>query len=541
MVSTTPWDSYLIHNKIWTYPQDVIIGPTLFKIPAEEVFFFIIQTFNTSLLYLIISKPTFHAVYLRGQRLIYDGRRLRLWRWLGTMALIAIFVIGVVLVQRRAEGLYMGLILVWASPFVLLLWTLAHQLILELPLSNTLVPITLPTLYLWMVDTLALRRGTWVIEAGTKVGIHLWEGLELEEAVFFLVTNVLIVFGLIAFDNALAVLEAFPSLFPSLPALPSPALLVKALLTPTKAYDDDRIEGLQQALVRLRLKSRSFYLASGVFQGRLRIDLVLLYSFCRVADDLVDDAASPSEARDWITKLVRYLDMSYAEKPASVSEYVSATFPHFAQPALLLLPTAYLTPKPLYDLLKGFEMDLNFASSDHPFPIDDEATLMTYGSRVAGTVAELCIELVYHHTTATTTANQISQITHAGGRMGIALQYINIARDIAVDAANARVYVPTTWLKEQASEPERVIENPSGLVVETMRQRLLDSAMHIYRGSRGAIDQLPAEARAPMRVAVESYVEIGRVLTKPGYKIKAGRATVPKLRRLRVAWKALNI
>lgn len=541
VVSTTPWDSYLIHNRIWTYPQDVIIGPTLFKIPAEEVFFFVIQTFNTSLLYLIISKPTFHPVYLRGERLIYDGRRLRLWRWLGTMALIAIFLVGVVLVQRRAEGLYMGLILVWASPFVLLLWTLAHQLILELPLSNTLVPIALPTLYLWMVDTLALRRGTWVIEAGTKVGIHLWEGLELEEALFFLVTNVLIVFGLIAFDNALAVLEAFPSLFPSLPALPSPALLVKALLISTKAYDDDRIEGLQQALVRLRLKSRSFYLASGVFQGRLRIDLVLLYSFCRVADDLVDDAATPDEARDWITKLTRYLDMSYAEKPASVSEYVLVTFPHFAQPALLLLPTAYLTPKPLYDLLKGFEMDLNFTSSDNAFPIDDEATLMTYGSRVAGTVAELCIELVYHHTTATTTASQVSRITYAGGRMGIALQYINIARDIAVDAANARVYIPTTWLKDQASGPERVIENSSGLIVEAMRQRLLDSAMHIYGGSRGAIDQLPVEARSPMRVAVESYVEIGRVLRKPGYKIKAGRATVPKLRRLRVAWKALNI
>ena len=457
------------------------------------------------------------------------------------MSFVAIFVVGAVLVQRRAEGLYMGLILVWASPFVLLLWTLAHQLIIELPLSNTLVPITLPTLYLWIVDTLALRRGTWVIETGTKIGIHLWEGLEVEEAVFFLVTNVLIVFGLIAFDNALAILQTFPSLFPVLPTLPSPALLVKALLTSTKAYDDDRIEGLQQALIRLRQKSRSFYLASGVFQGRLRMDLVLLYSFCRVADDLVDEAASPNEARDWISKLVRYLDMSYGEKPASVSEYVSVTFPPFARPALLLLPTAYLTPKPLYDLLKGFEMDLNFTSSDHPFPIDDEAILMTYGSRVAGTVAELCIELVYHHTTTTTTANQISRVKYAGGQMGIALQYINIARDIAVDAANARVYIPTTWLKDHALTPERVLKNPSGLIVETMRQRLLDSAMHIYGGSRGAIDQLPVEARGPMRVAVESYVEIGRLLRKPGYKMKAGRATVPKLRRLRVAWKALNI
>ena len=89
-------------------------------------------------------------------------------------------------------------------------------------------------------------------------------------------TNVLVVFGLIAFDNALAVLQAFPSLFPSLSPRPSPILLIRALLIPTRRYDLGRIAGMQQALARLRAKSRSFYLASSVFEGRLRIDLVLL-------------------------------------------------------------------------------------------------------------------------------------------------------------------------------------------------------------------------------------------------------------------------
>ena len=49
-----------------------------------------------------------------------------------------------------------------------------------LPLSSTLIPVLLPTLYLWIVDTLALKRGTWVIESGTKLGWHLWDGLEIE-------------------------------------------------------------------------------------------------------------------------------------------------------------------------------------------------------------------------------------------------------------------------------------------------------------------------------------------------------------------------
>ena len=120
--STTPWDSYLIHTRIWTYPPNAIIGPTLFRIPAEEVFFFVIQTYNTSLLYLLLSKPTFHPIYLRGKKLLNDGSRLRQWRWLGILAIIGGICSGVGLILKKGEGLYMGLILAWAGPFVLLLW-----------------------------------------------------------------------------------------------------------------------------------------------------------------------------------------------------------------------------------------------------------------------------------------------------------------------------------------------------------------------------------------------------------------------------------
>ena len=76
--------------------------------------------------------------------------------------------------------------LVWlndsfVSPWTLIcLRTLAYQFIMGLPFSSTLIPIVCPTLYLWIVDTLALKRGTWVIESGTKLGWHLWDGLEIE-------------------------------------------------------------------------------------------------------------------------------------------------------------------------------------------------------------------------------------------------------------------------------------------------------------------------------------------------------------------------
>jgi 15-cis-phytoene synthase/lycopene beta-cyclase len=371
---------------------------------------------------------------------------------------------------------------------------------------------------------------------------------------------VLVVFGLIAFDNALAILQAFPSLFPVIPACPSPILLIQALCIPTRKYDIDRIAGIQQALIRLRAKSRSFYLASSVFEGRLRIDLILLYvhhskpillrvlrcprySFCRVADDLVDNAKSILEAESWIHRLTQYLDICYSKEPTkfrSRKSFIHAKFPPNCQAALDLLPTSYLSAAPLYDLLKGFETDLKFSSQDTPFPIHDETTLDIYGSRVAGTVAELCIELVYYHTNAHISEAQRERIIHAGGRMGVALQCVNIARDIAVDASIGRVYLPSSWLKEEELRPENIISHPGSSKAEALRQRVLDHAMALYSEARGAIQELPAAARGPMRVAVESYVEIGRVLRTPGYKVKAGRATVPKLRRLIVAWNALR-
>lgn len=251
----------------------MVIGPTLFSIPAEELFFFVIQTYNTSLLYLILSKPVFHPSYLPSGAGNGNAKR---GLNVGHVLLGALILAGGGLIWTGQEGTYLGLILAWAGPFALLLWSLSHHFLINLPYTSTVLPIAIPTLYLWVVDTLALKRGTWSIEPGTKLGIHLWDGLEIEEAIFFLATNTLIVFGLVAFDHALAILLTFPKLFPRVPELPSPVMLVQALLTDVSRYDEGRVIGIQQAVQRLKNKSRSFYLASSTFSGRLRIDLILL-------------------------------------------------------------------------------------------------------------------------------------------------------------------------------------------------------------------------------------------------------------------------
>lgn len=127
--------------------------------------------------------------------------------------------------------------------------------------------------------------------------------------------------------------------------------------------------------------------------------------------------------------------------------------------------------------------------------------------------------------------------------MGHALQYVNIARDIAVDADMERVYLPANWLKEEGVTPRDIIKAPRQAVVDKLRERLLHAAFREYARSRTNMNMLPDDVRGPMIVAVESYMEIGRVLREKKSMQSSKnpkRATVPRSRRLWVAWKVLS-
>lgn len=476
------------------------------------------------------------------------SRSLRPWKYAGQLVFTLCSIVPLALGGGHAQGTYMRLIVAWASPVLLMLWIFAYQLLLLLPWTKTLLPIAVPTLYLWIVDTIALRRGTWSIELGTKLGIHVWPHLEIEEAVFFLITNTLVVWGSVAFDNAMAILDAFPRHYPVVPGMPSPTMLLKGLFLPTAEYDSARLRGLNNALTVLAKKSRSFYLASGVFSGRLRIDLILLYAFCRVADDLIDDAPSAKEADMWVKHFSQFLDTIYSPKCDRESiDQALAPFPAEAQSILLLLPSDKLDSAPLYSLLDGFRMDQQFfskSSKDNP-PIKTFSDLERYASCVAATIGELCLSLVYQHDPdQAASAETKRKCLTAGAEMGKALQYINIVRDVNTDAKVGRCYIPNEWLDQSALSATF----PEEKKIWRHRKKILDLAFKMYAENRDAIEDLPVYARSGIRVAVESYMEIGRVMRermqqdKPLDFVgggKSGRASVPKSRRIWVGWRTM--
>ncbi|KAF7715187.1 terpene cyclase [Penicillium ucsense] len=545
--ATIPWDSFLIRNRIWTYPADAVVGWTLFEIPIEELFFFVIQTYCTSLLYTILTKHLVLPSFLLDRS--KPGAKN-----VGAAVIIAGIGFGAVCIMMQSNLTYMGLILTWALSVILFQWCLCGSFLLSFPKRQILMSVLIPTAYLWMVDRLSLQRGTWVIEKGTKLDIQFWGFLDIEEATFFLLSNVMVVFGMVTMDHAIALAQydvvTSDSPGRSLPSLGKMAYSYMA--QQRKPLDEGFLDGLCAAVTELSRKSQSMYLGSAMFQDGLRVDLIFLYSFCRVIDDLVDEAPSREKAQESIKEASQVLHWRFSEKSPKkpLYDYLQADMDRKqalqASPLLhsiALLPASRLSLGPLLELLSGFDMDLGFSFEKREFPIETEDDLEVYAQRVAGTVAAGLLELVFSHTDVQYSAEKQEQIIDAGQRMGQALQYVNIARDIKRDAAIKRVYIPTAWLKTKNLTPVDVITNPDNPALASFEDQMLLKADQAYRMSVKAIDQLPKDVRGPIKTTIESYMMIGQMVRKArreSTKIE-GKLKVPLWRRLKLAWTAMYV
>lgn len=186
-VWTTPWDNYLIYRGVWASPDDRIIG-TIGYVPIEEYLFFLLQPILTGLFF-------FRCYTLRPMERPTQTAPNSV-RWLGVGFFMALALWGVWLLNFD-WGTYLGLILVWAMPVFAGMWALVGKAIWEIRKTFTLA-LWLPTLYLWAADRFAIWQQIWEISPTYTTGYHIL-GLPIEEAAFFLVTNLLCMGGLSIF------------------------------------------------------------------------------------------------------------------------------------------------------------------------------------------------------------------------------------------------------------------------------------------------------------------------------------------------------
>lgn len=217
LVYTTPWDNYLVWRGVWGYGAERVIG-TIGYVPVEEYLFFLLQPVLAGLgLYALLTRTAAGARALEPRRerrwvplgadvrfrRATDRRRRRsgahrrlLVRRTGAALYLAVALAGAALLTTE-PGTYLGLILAWAAPVLAGQWYFAGGEIWARRRVAALA-IALPSVYLWIADAVAIRLGIWTISERYTLGLSAF-GLPLEEATFFLVTNVLVVQGLILF------------------------------------------------------------------------------------------------------------------------------------------------------------------------------------------------------------------------------------------------------------------------------------------------------------------------------------------------------
>lgn len=189
---TTPWDNYLVATRVWWYEPELVSGLIIGWVPIEEYLFFILQTLMTSLWLVWLAKrmqmpsAPFDAAAPGARRARWGFTLIFALLWIGSLVL---------LLSGWRPGTYLALELVWALLPILLQVAFGGDILWRY--RNLALAALLPAwLYLCLADFLAIGLGTWIIAPDQSVGLNVGH-LPIEEIIFFLVTNMLVVFGTI--------------------------------------------------------------------------------------------------------------------------------------------------------------------------------------------------------------------------------------------------------------------------------------------------------------------------------------------------------
>jgi len=276
----------------------------------------------------------------------------------------------------------------------------------------------------------------------------------------------------------------------------------------------------------VRSHARTFALASYFLPARKRRAAFALYAFCRVADDMVDDASGPADmtvARR-LAAYRRDLHAAAAGRPSG---------PVFRELAWVL--EEYGVPvRVLDELLDGVARDLR------PVRYATWAELASYCEGVASTVGEMCTH-VFGVDGDDTVRDRALRYART---LGVAMQLTNILRDVGEDAGRGRCYLPDEDLERFGLSASAVLAGPA--VARDARWRPLMQfqiarARALYDAAAPGIALLSADSRRCASACATGYAGILGAIESLDYDTVTSRARLGRWARVGVlldAWRA---
>lgn len=196
---TAPWDEHLVRTGVWAYGPDRVLA-TVGSVPVEEYAFVV-------LLVVLVAAWGVRTGRLPGRprhprrRPATSGHRAA-----GALGWFCVAGAGVGLLAAGGTWRYLGLLLVWIAPPMLLQRAVAGDVLRARRLDRAVVALPV-TLWLCLADRLALADGVWTIDPASSTGLDVL-GLPGEEGLFFLLVVVLVTDALLLATDRTALSRA---------------------------------------------------------------------------------------------------------------------------------------------------------------------------------------------------------------------------------------------------------------------------------------------------------------------------------------------
>lgn len=272
-------------------------------------------------------------------------------------------------------------------------------------------------------------------------------------------------------------------------------------------------------------RDTSFYYAFLMLPPAKRNAIVVVWDFCRAVDDAVDEVVpeghwplEPAARRKaeqelalWRDELARCFDQSGGRGAPQTRQ----------GRALRPLITAFHLPRqPFEDLIDGVAMDL---ARERYETIED---LLEYCRRVASAVGLICIELF--------------GCRDEGSRdyavnLGLALQLTNIVRDVGVDLARGRVYLPQADMRRFGCTEEALKKGVVNGPVRALLAFEVARAREYFHRAALALPRADARRLVAAEIMGAIYQDILRRIEQNGYDVFSYVVRVPRPARLLIA------
>ena len=305
-----------------------------------------------------------------------------------------------------------------------------------------------------------------------------------------------------------------------------PRRIVPRMLAPSRILREtpaqagggrDREDLVDYAEYSIAKGSKSFSLASRLFDRGTREKVWLLYAWCRRCDDLADDQdhggtlGEEEGAERRLTAIRLLTERAFEGLPTA-----DPAFDAFG----LVARECGLTREMAEDVIMGFELD---ATGWRP---RTERDLARYCYHVAGAVGVMMAVVMG-------VDREDSWMLDRACDLGLAFQLANIARDLDEDDKADRCYLPIEWLVEEDIEPGQQMKPHHRQELADMAARLIRRMDKHEAMARLGAPNLAFRQRWAVLAAARIYGAIGRRVVELGPKAWDHRVVIGPLAKLR--------